>query len=321
MLLAVCACTYKRPAGLSALLEGLGRQTFTAMPRPALHIVIADNEGSAQARRICAEFEGRSGMPLTYVHERARGISFARNACLDHIPPECEFFAFIDDDEVPDADWLERLLEAQAATDADAVQGAADAVFEKGTPQWLASGNFFGKPRRDWTGNSPSFEPLQELTVASTNNVLVRAASVAAARLRFDPRLALTGGEDTHFFGGLKAAGNRIVYAPRARVVERVPPERATIGYLMRVEFRIGNSPLSVPVEKKRAKKRRLRRCARLLWADSGLRKIISATGYFTGSLLSGKLTMDRTAVASLRMAHGLGQCARALGLRYYHYR
>ena len=101
--IAVCACTYKRPEGLRALLDGLGRQTFADMPRPALHIVIADNEGSKQARQICADFERQSGMTLTYVHEPERGISFARNACLDHIPPACDFFAFIDDDEIPDA--------------------------------------------------------------------------------------------------------------------------------------------------------------------------------------------------------------------------
>ncbi len=41
-------------------------------------------------------------------------------------------------------DWLERLIEAQAATGADVVQGPAIPVFEKGTPRWLATGNFFG---------------------------------------------------------------------------------------------------------------------------------------------------------------------------------
>ncbi len=80
----VCACTYQRPDGLGAMLDGLGRQTFADMARPALHVVIADNEGSDQARQVCAEFERRSGIALTYVHEPERGISFARNACLDH---------------------------------------------------------------------------------------------------------------------------------------------------------------------------------------------------------------------------------------------
>ncbi len=54
------------------------------------------------------------------------------------------------------------------------------------------------------------------------------------------------------FFKALKAAGNRIVYAPRARVGETVPPERATLWYRLCLEYRIANSPLP-----KRAKQKR----------------------------------------------------------------
>lgn len=59
--------------------------------------------------------------------------------------------------------------------------------------------------------------------------MLARRESVASIGLRFDPRFALSGGEDVMFFRTLHAAGNRIAYAPRARVTELVPHKRATL--------------------------------------------------------------------------------------------
>ena len=51
---------------------------------------------------------------LLYYHEPRRGISYARNTCLDHVPHATDFITIIDDDEIPAQDWLEQLLLAQA---------------------------------------------------------------------------------------------------------------------------------------------------------------------------------------------------------------
>lgn len=315
----VCACTYRRPEGLAALLEGLGEQRFSSLPPPKIHIVIADNEGSTQARQICERFRERSGIPLTYVHEPQRGISFARNACLDNVPAECEFFAFIDDDEVPELDWLERLAEAQQATGADVVQGPAVPAFCKEAPEWLVEGRFLGWPRRNWRGTRTQLEEHQELPEAYTNNVLVRKSSVSRVKLRFDPSFGLTGGEDAAFFRALRASGARIVYAPRAVVTETVLPERATLWYRLRLEYRIGISPLSANIKKSKTKKplRRLRYALR----DSGPGKMMWGLAGLPLAVLAGRTRMDRTTVCLLRIAFGAGQCARRLGLTYYIYR
>jgi glycosyltransferase involved in cell wall biosynthesis len=314
--IAICACTYRRPEGLAALLAGLARQQFTLEPRPKLHVVIADNEGSADARRICERFEAEAAIPLSYVHEPRRGISFARNACLDNIPEACDFFAFIDDDEVPDPDWLQRLIEAQRRTGADVVQGPVVPVFEPGAPRWLVDGGFLGWPRRNWRGTRPELAEDQDLPEAYTNNVLVRSAAVAGLGLRFDPDFALAGGGDSHFFQTLHAGGARIVYAPGAVVRESVPPERATLGYRMRLEYRIAISPLKAKARPaKVTAPRRLRR----LWRDSGVGKLASGIGCVAGSAAT--LNADRAVVGCLRLAYGAGQFARTLGLSYHIYR
>ncbi|MDZ3835929.1 MAG: glycosyltransferase family 2 protein [Rhodospirillales bacterium] len=315
---AICACTYRRPEGLAALLAGLARQRFAAERKPALHVVIADNEGSGEVRRICERFRGETGIPLTYVHEPQRGISFARNACLDNLPPDCEVFAFIDDDEVPDPDWVDRLLEAQRRTGADVVQGPVVPVFQPGAPRWLVEGGFLGWPRRNWRGTRPELVEDQDLPEAYTNNVLVRRAAIAGVglRLRFDPGFALAGGGDSHFFQALHAAGSRIVYAPRAIVRESVPAERATLWYRMRLEYRIAISPLKA---KARASNGTAPRRLRRLWRDSGMGKLASGIGVLLRSAAS--LDADQAVVGCLRLAYGAGQFARTLGLSYHIYR
>lgn len=315
---AVCACTYRRPDGLRAMLAGIVRQTFSAMPRPVLHVVIADNECSDVTREICREFEAQSGIPVTYVPEPRRGISFARNACLDNIPQGFDFLASIDDDEVPDPDWLERLLEAQAATGADVIQGPVIPLFPEGTPEWLAQGNFFGRPRRGWMGAPLHREEHQELDYAGTGNVLVRVSAVSSAGLRFDPGLALTGGEDSLFFRMLAASGSRIVYAPRARVSEVVPANRATAWYRLKLEFRIGYTRRAHSRDRK---KLRSIRWMRMRWHDSGPEKLASGLAFLISNVVAGRLDKDKALVGGMRVAYGLGQATRAAGVRYAPYR
>lgn len=300
------------------MLDGIARQTFSTMAAPILHVVIADNECSDRTREICAEFERQSKIPVTYVREPRRGISFARNACLDNIPDGFDFFASIDDDESPDPDWLERLLEAQAATDAEVVQGQVIPVFPDGAPGWLAQGNFFGRPRRGWAGTPLHREEHQEMDYAGTNNALVRVQAVSSRGLRFDPALALTGGEDSRFFRTLVAEGCRIVYAPRARVSETVPAERATVWYRLKLEFRIGYTRAA---QGARRKKRKPIRWLRARWYDSGPEKITSGLGFLIRNGLAGRLGKDSALVGGMRIAYGLGQFTYAVGIDYAPYR
>lgn len=316
--LAICACTYRRPEGLSAMLDGIARQTFSTMPAPILHVVIADNECSDETREICVAFEQRSGVPVTYVGEPRRGISFARNACLDNVPDGFDFFASIDDDEIADPDWLERLLEAQAATGADVVQGPVIPSFPPGTPDWLVKGEFFGRPRRGWMGAPLHREEYQELDYAGAGNALVRVSAVSRLGLRFDPDLALIGGEDSQFFRTMVAEGCRIVYAPRARVHETVPAERATVWYRLKLEFRIGYTRAA---QGARRKKRKPMRWLRARWHDSGPEKIASGLGLLIRNGLAGRLDKDMALVGGMRIAYGLGQFAHAVGIDYAPYR
>ena len=316
--LTVCACTYRRPEGLRVLLNGLAAQRFAATARPAFDVVIVDNEGSADARVTCERIRQKTGLEISYVHEPQRGIPYARNACLDQVAPQAEFFAMIDDDEIPEPDWLDQLLLAQAKADADVVRGAVVPVFVDGAPAWIRGGDFFGWPK---PGRAAPADGA-DLGSASSNNVLVRVAAVRALGLRFDTTLAFTGGTDALFFRQMKLAGCRIVYAAAARVREIVPPQRATFAYLWRAHYKQGCNkvPRKLRLEKKGAGP------SRLVWMVA---KRIPREGAEIGggacavarSLLTGHADMGHLSAGLLRIAKGLGGLAGLLGVRFAHYR
>ena len=314
----VCACTYRRPEGLRALLDGLARQSFTQNPRPEIDVVIVDNEGSAEAPAICAQARQATGVPVRYVSEPQRGIPFARNACLDQVAPDTDFFAMIDDDEVPDPDWLEQLLLVQARTGADVVRGAVVPVFPDGVPAWIREGDFFGWPKLGRTNLTDG----AQLASASSNNVLVRCAAARRLGLRFDTTMTFTGGTDSLFFRRMKLAGCQIVYAAGARVRETVPPQRATFAYLWRVHYKQGCNkvPRKLRLEAKGAGPTRLVRLV-VKGIPRECAEIGGGAVTVAGSLLTGHTDMGRLSGGLLRVAKGLGGLAGLLGVRFAHYR
>jgi succinoglycan biosynthesis protein ExoM len=316
----VCACTYKRPDGLAALLKGLEAQIFEHMPRPILRIVIADNEGNHRAREACDQFRRTSDIPIEYVHEPVRGISYARNACLDLIRDDCDFFAMIDDDEIPHPDWIEQLLVIQQRTQADVVQGRVLPELPDGAPDWIVQGGYFDWQLRSDEARAAREQGYAELQKARTNNVLVRHAVVRELALRFDPRLALTGGEDIAFFESINAAGYRIVYAPLAWVREIIPPERTTLEYLCRMWYRVGcNERLKGPHPGKPNASRW--RVLSRRWKRTGTHAFLLGLVLLIGNLLRGRASLNHLGEGILLIARGLGRAAGLLGLRYEQYR
>lgn len=319
----VCACTYKRPDGLAALLAGLAKQEFSRVPEPRWDIVITDNEGSAQARASCAKFGEASAIPITYVHEPRRGISHARNTCLDHVAEDRDFFAMIDDDEVPEPDWLDQLLLAQRKTGADVVLGRVLPIFDASAPQWIKDCDFYGSPtRRPGDEERHAYVDLQEIGGGATNNVLVRCAAVRQLNLRFDPERGLTGGSDSLFFRLMRLAGYRIVFASNSKVCETVPAQRATWRYLLSSEYRAGNLKLRNKLQSSKAGAGRLELARMALkLCGRGLGDIALGSLDVVRSSFKRRPRVDEVAMGAMRIAGGFGMLASLLGLRFEHYR
>jgi GT2 family glycosyltransferase len=229
---AICLITCQRPQGLARLLDGIARLRFPGVP-PAIEVIVVDNDAAGTAESVCRE--ARPALPgaLRYLIEPRRGIPFARNAGIRSISPETGFVVMIDDDEVPEQGWLAELLRIQAETGAAVVCGPVLPELPPGVPEWIRRGKFFDRPRRQ-TGI-----PIVD---ANSGNVLVARAVIDALSAGFDERYALTGGSDTDFFRRARDAGFPMVWADSAIVTESIPASRANAPWLLRRQYRLGNT-------------------------------------------------------------------------------
>lgn len=224
VLVDVCVCTFRRPS-LAKTLASIKAQTLAA---DRFRIIVADNDHAPSARALVERaLEGQVG--FLYVPAPARNISVARNACLD--AATADYIAWIDDDEVADPDWLERLVATLGAHDCDAVFGPVQAVYADDAPAWAVAADLHST-RPVWTRRG--------VDTGYTSNALVKRAVIGARR--FDPDLGRSGGEDTDFFTRLHAGGARFASAPDAVVREAVSEERLSLSWLLKRAFRSGQT-------------------------------------------------------------------------------
>ena len=221
-------CTHRRPALADCL------RSLDALVVPEgldVRVIVADNDGTPSARPLFDAWAARSPHRALYLHAPAHNISVARNAILD--AARGERLAFLDDDETVDEGWLAALWGSMEETGAAAVLGPVRSVFDPDVPTWMRSGGFH---------DTLPVRVGGVIRTGYTCNVLLDTAAASLRDRRFDPALGRSGGEDTQFLGAAHAAGGVIEYAERALVWERVPTERATMGWLLRRRYRFGQT-------------------------------------------------------------------------------
>jgi succinoglycan biosynthesis protein ExoM len=194
-------------------------------------VIVADNTLSGEMKSLILPAAESLGLELDYVHAPANNISIARNACLE--AARATWIAFLDDDEVPDPHWLTALLEEAERGGWDAVVGPVRAIYPENAPRWVRQGDFHSA-RPVWVGGA--------IKTAYTGNIVFRAELVQRLSLRFRAELGKSGGEDEDFFYRFCDGGGRIGFSPQAVVREHVPAERARFRWLMRRNFRAGQS-------------------------------------------------------------------------------
>lgn len=224
----VCICTYERPEIVETL-TALFHQADLAPAR--FRVIVADNSRTGSARELIERAAAVFGFDLAYVHAPAANISIARNACLD--AANAEWIAFVDDDERPVRIWLAELFGEARRGGWAAVQGPVIAAYPDTAPAWLVQGDFHSA-LPVWKNGA--------IRTAFSGNILFRRALAERENLRFRIDLGRTGGEDEDFFDRFRAAGGTFGFAPRAICFERVSPSRTNLRWLLRRNFRAGQS-------------------------------------------------------------------------------
>jgi succinoglycan biosynthesis protein ExoM len=296
---AICIATFGRPQGLAALLESLDD---LARPESVeITVIVVDNDPAGSGRGVVHDHAPRR-LPLQYAVEPRPGIPFARNHAVSKAQG-ADYVAFLDDDEQADPGWLEALLEAAARTRADIVVGPVVPRFAHPAPAWLRRADVFAPLR---------YRDEEEVGFAYTGNVLVAGRLFADDPHPFDERFAATGGSDTHFFMRAHLGGARIVWAANAVVYETIPAARARPSWLIRRDYRRGNTLSLCLLDLEDSKRRRARR------ALHGVARVLLGASHAATFPLRGR----RALLAGARQAAlGLGMITGLFGYAYQEYR
>jgi glycosyltransferase involved in cell wall biosynthesis len=230
-LIALCVCTYNRPLSLEALLSAIGRQRFRRLADADVHLVVIDNSAAASARDVVGGYVHQGRLAATYMHEPRKGLAVARNAALAAARGlGASYAAFIDDDEVPDPEWLEALLAALESHGAAAAIGPVTPLLETQPGSWLPLCAYVDRraPRDGLVDDG------------YTCNAILSMDAITRANLHFDARFNETGGEDTYFFKELRDEGLTIAWSESARVHALIPRHRMSTSWILRRWYRTG---------------------------------------------------------------------------------
>src|SRR5262249_36671079 len=210
----VIVCTRNRPEQLKQCLHGIRQLCY-----PDVDVIVVDNASDNDAAKPIAD-----AWNARYIHEPVIGLSRSRNRGARF--SEAEIVAFIDDDAVPNTDWLCNLIEEFFDPSVMAVTGVISAMtpspagieqysrarqqrreFDSSTDDWFAQANFGG--------------------IGDGANMAFR-RKVFDSWSGFNERLglgaAVCGGEEHNAFFELIKRGHRVVFTPRS-VVQHPFPE------------------------------------------------------------------------------------------------
>jgi O-antigen biosynthesis protein len=198
--------------GRTALIEHCVRAIGTGTLRPRQLVVVDQGEPGLEAR--LHEWLDGSRVQLEHVALPPTGVSRARNAGArsaagDHL-------AFIDDDCVPEPDWLAALVEAIEATPADVASGRV-LPLEDGRPGRIAVSQRADTRAHVFRGMRDSVP----WDVGTGGNLLVSRRAFERAGWfdeEFGPGARFRAAEDVELLERLLCAGATVSYTPRAVV-------------------------------------------------------------------------------------------------------
>ena len=220
----MCVCTYKRPVYLNNLLNSL--ISLSTDNTFSYSIVIVDNDYELSGKDVVNNFTGISNIMIEYYTEPERNISLARNKAV--LKSNGNILAFIDDDEIATKNWLLLLYKTYKAHNISGVLGPVKPFFDKTPPKWIIKSQIC--ERESFVTGSV----LNSSKYTRTGNALLSKNIFDQYENYFNPKLGLTGGEDTYFFKNLIEKGHIFIWCDEAIVYELIPSSRLSRAYFIK---------------------------------------------------------------------------------------
>ena len=281
--------TYRRSEHLTRALASCVAQQGVA---GVFEIVVVDNDADGSARPVVEATAQRSAVLIRYVAESRPGISHARNTGVANASGR--YLAFLDDDEEAAPGWLAAFVSTIRRSGADAVIGPVYPRFHARSPVIDAY------RRKVFTRDAKVPTGTTLLRWSGIGNTLLDKERCFVTAEPFDPRLGLSGGEDTVFLRQLLRRGGKLVWCAEAAVWETVVAEKLASRLLLRRAFRGGQTTTFVctavvPPEHGRA----------ALWMATGCAQAVL---YAPAALLLRALNRERWLPVMVKAVGGLGK-------------
>ena len=212
MHVAICLCTYRRPAGLRRQLRAIA----AAEKPPLTEIIVVDNASQESTAEIVQE--ETPGARLIY--ERQRGISAARNAGFHAaLKLGADLICTVDDDDVVTPNWLTELLR----------------VFHLSKPDLVLGGIIDETGRRKTHSRS------------SSNALHSRRILERLGHPWVDPARGLTGGADRQMFETILAMGGSMARCRTSFVRRNYSDHRAAAYGRFLHGMKFGYAGIAIP--------------------------------------------------------------------------
>lgn len=228
----IACCTYKRPIQLERLLNSL-----TTLNLPAdikTEVIIVDNDSEKSAEEITKKF--KESLNIHYVVQSQKGLANVRNKALETaIELGATHLAFVDDDEIVDANWLMAHVDLYNRFENIYISnGPVYSKFENKYPNYITNNNIF---------KAYSNKKLGKIkTTCPSNNVFLPLNIIKENNIYFSQEFNSSGGEDTDFFTRLTLAGFNIGWNYNAIIYEIVDNNRTNLKWILHRAFYNGST-------------------------------------------------------------------------------
>lgn len=216
-------CTYCRVVSLDRCLKSLNNISKFDF----INIFVVDNDPLSSAKKLVIN----NYKHITYLNEKNKGLSFARNNAIDN--GKSNFIAFIDDDEVITDKWLVNSLKFLSENECDVMFGGVRSIYPTNTEQWIKELDAL---------SYPTHPHGTKVDASGTGNVFIRRATLNDSGCRFDPEFSVTGGEDSMLFRQLNYLGYKLIWNNEIEINEYVEPHRVNEKYILQRSYSAGQS-------------------------------------------------------------------------------
>jgi glucosyl-dolichyl phosphate glucuronosyltransferase len=232
-MISVIICTHNRVRYLELCFVSLLRQSAA---RGSFEILVVDNASTDETKswaEVARSRAAEAGMILRYVFEPRSGLNNARNAGWQKA--QCEFAAFLDDDAVTAADWVQNILLRlrKCENRIGVIGGKVEPLWEITCPEWLTEDLWPYFSVINWSKEELILNRDQYFVGA---NMVIRTSALKRVG-GFHPRLDRQGNNllsngEVHLRQLLEDAGYTCLYAPNIVVRHLIPAERMTRRWL-----------------------------------------------------------------------------------------